>query len=41
MCFNVLVDLVDRVDRKLVDAGESPLVEWKIVFVVVELVLLK
>ena len=37
----VLVDLVDRVDCELVDAGESPLVEWKIVFVVVELVLLK
>ena len=41
MCFNVLVDLVDRVDSELVDAGESPLVEGKIVFVVVELVFLQ
>ena len=40
MDFNVLVDLVDRVDCELVDAGECSLVEWKIVFVVVELVLL-
>ena len=37
----LFVDLVDRVHCELVDTGESPLVEWKIVFVVVELVLLR